>query len=312
MNIVFKVSDNVKKEMIEFYKDKSKPTPPPYTVFQAFDEDTVITMYESGKVMFQGLSADVDASLWRDMEKHLNNRVVDITPSEKKKDKKETFKTTKYFKMNTAGSDEVGTGDYFGPIVVSACFVKKEDVAFLQELKVGDSKKISDEQIKVIAPKLIKKIKYESIILDNVSYNKYNKENFNMNKMKAILHNKVLYKLINENKFDNYEVVIDQFVNQKKYYEHIGNTPYIVKNITFLTKAEDQVPSVACASIISRYIFLKEIEKIEKELGVIVPKGAGTIVDQFGVELVKKYGKDILNKYAKINFKNTEKILQQL
>ena len=29
--------------------------------FQAQDEDTVITMYESGKVMFQGTSADVDA-----------------------------------------------------------------------------------------------------------------------------------------------------------------------------------------------------------------------------------------------------------
>ena len=312
MNIVFKVSDNVKEKMIEFYKDKSKPTPPQYTVFQANDCDTVITMYESGKVMFQGVSADVDAALWRDMEKQLNNRDIDITPSEKKKDKKEQIKTTKFFKMNTAGSDEVGTGDYFGPIVVTACFVNKEDIPYLQELKVGDSKKISDDQIKVLAPKIINKIKYESIILDNTSYNKYANENFNMNKMKAILHNKVLYKLTSENKLDDYEIVIDQFVNKKKYFEYIDNTPYIVRNITFLTKAEDQVPAVACASIISRYIFLKELEKLEKELGVIIPKGAGIQVDEFGIELVKKYGKEILNKYAKINFKNTEKILQNL
>ena len=34
-----------------------------------------------------------------------------------------------------------------------------------------------------------------------------------------------------------------------------------VTNITFLTKAEDKVLSVACSSLISRYIFIKEINK---------------------------------------------------
>lgn len=309
MNIVFKVSDNVKEKMIEFYKDKMRPKTPPYAVFQATDADTIITLYESGKVMFQGISADIDAALWKDMEYHLNKKIIDITPSEKKKEKKEVIKTTKYFSQNTAGSDEVGTGDYFGPIVVTACYVEKKDIPFLQELKIGDSKKIDDNTIKKLAPQLIKKVKYESIILDNVSYNKYYKENYNMNKIKAILHNKVLYKLLNSNNLDIDSIVIDQFVNKNKYYEYISNTPYIVKNITFLTKAEDQVPSVACASIISRYIFLKEIEKMSRELNSEIPKGAGEQVDNFTKEIVQKYGKGILNKYVKLNFKNTEKIL---
>ena len=54
MNVVIKVNDEVKQKMIEYYKDKMRDKKIPYAVFQAKDEDTVITMYESGKVMFQG------------------------------------------------------------------------------------------------------------------------------------------------------------------------------------------------------------------------------------------------------------------
>ena len=64
MNVVIKVNDEVKQKMIEYYKDKMRDKKIPYVVFQAKDEDTVITMYESGKVMFQGPSADVDAAMW--------------------------------------------------------------------------------------------------------------------------------------------------------------------------------------------------------------------------------------------------------
>ena len=61
MNVVIKVDDDTKKEMIEYYKDKMRDKKIPYVVFQAQEEDTVITMYESGKVMFQGTSAAVYA-----------------------------------------------------------------------------------------------------------------------------------------------------------------------------------------------------------------------------------------------------------
>ena len=130
MTIVFKVSENVKEKMIEFYRDKRRPKTPPYAIFQAQEADTIITLYESGKVMFQGISADVDANLWVDMEKHLNHRNINISEKEKEKKKEDHF----YFYMNTIGSDEVGTGDFFGPIVVTAAFVTKEDISFLEEI----------------------------------------------------------------------------------------------------------------------------------------------------------------------------------
>ena len=53
MNVVIKIDDDTKKEMIDYYKDKIKEVDnkPPYVVFIAKEEDTTITMYESGKVM---------------------------------------------------------------------------------------------------------------------------------------------------------------------------------------------------------------------------------------------------------------------
>lgn len=308
MTIVFKVSDNVKEKMIKYYSDLRRDKTPPYAVFQATEADTIITLYESGKVMFQGISADIDANIWIDLERKLNNRIIDIKTGKEKKDSKE--KTNKYRKFdnyNTIGSDEVGTGDYFGPIVVTATFVSKENISFLDELKVTDSKKITDDVIKKIAPKIMEKIPYSSYILNNPDYNKFHKQNINMNKIKAILHNKVLLNIVNKN-LPYEKIVVDQFTPPKNYYGYLSDAKDKVINITFTPKAEDQCLSVACASIISRYIFLKTMHDISTELGIDIPKGAGTQVDEVGAKLVKEHGFEILNKYAKLNFKNTEKI----
>ena len=300
MNVVIKVNDEIKEKMIEYYKDKKRDKVIPYVVFQAQDEDTVITMYESGKVMFQGTTADVDAAMWG---------VALENTSEKKEAKKK--ENEKYYNCNAVGSDEVGTGDYFGPIVVTACYVKKEDIPFLEELGVGDSKKIDDSKILKIAPEIAKKIKYKSVILSNKEYNeKYTKE-LNMNKIKAILHNRVLYELVHEDVKYDY-IIVDEFARENRYYEYLNDQPVVQRGITFLTKAEDISPAVACGSIISRYLFLKEFDKMCDEIHIPLPKGAGKDVDTIGEEVVEKYGEDKLKEIAKFNFKNTDRILHTM
>ena len=76
-----------------------------------------------------------------------------------------------------------------------------------------------------------------------------------MNKIKAILHNKALLTLLNKDSYNYDMIVVDQFVNKTKYFEYLKGNPNVVRNITFTTKAEDKCLSVACASIISRYLF---------------------------------------------------------
>lgn len=300
MNVVIKVSDETKEKIIEYYKDLKKDKEIPYTVFQAQDGDTTVTMYTSGKVMFQGVSADVDANMWREIDGQKSEE-------EEKKDKRDE----KLSNLSSVGSDEVGTGDYFGPIVVSATYVDKKDFAFLRDLSVGDSKKINDDKIKEIAPKIIKRIKYRSLVIDNKQYNDLHKDN-NMNKLKAVLHNKVLWSLINEEKIEPELIVVDEFAREKKYYSYIEESPNIQRNITFMTKAEDKNLAVACASIISRYLFLREFDKLSDSLKIPLVKGAGPAVDEIGKEVVEKYGKEKLKEVAKYNFNNTTRIIGNL
>ncbi len=301
MNIVIKVNEETKQKMIEYYKDKVRDKKIPYAIFQAQEEDTVITLYESGKAMFQGTSADVDAAMW--------GTVLDNTKEKQEEQKK---KDLKYHNCSSVGSDEVGTGDYFGPIVVTAAYVKKEDVDRLGKLGVGDSKKITDEKIKKITPELIKIVKYRSMILTNKEYNEKYTKDINMNKIKAILHNKVLYQLMTEEKPNVDYIVVDEFAREKRYYEYLEGIPNVQRNITFMTKAEDKNLAVASASIISRYIFLKEFDKLCDSIHIPLPKGAGKDVDEIGEEVVEKYGEDKLKEIAKFNFKNTDRILHTL
>ncbi len=297
-NIVFKVDKDTQEKMIKYYSDKKRNKEIPYVVFQAEDNDTVITLYTSGKVMFQGVSADVDALMWQEM--------MGVYDDNKEED------MFNYQNYNCVGSDEVGTGDYFGPIVVTASYVTTDDVTFLRELGVCDSKKIPDEKILKIAPMIAKRIKYHSVILSNKEYNEKYSLNVNMNKIKAILHNKVLYQLVSEDKVDCQYVIVDEFARENKYYAYLNGINDVQKGITFMTKAEDKCLAVACSSIISRYIFLKEFDKLSDSLNLPLPKGAGKDVDLIGEEVVEKYGEEKLQEIAKLNFNNTKRILHTL
>lgn len=298
MNVVIKVSDSTKEKMIKYYEGKKRDKVIPYVVFQAEEEDTVITMYESGKVMFQGVSADVDATMWKEIDGQ-NISKKEVTAEDKK-----------YYNCSSIGSDEVGTGDYFGPIVVSSCFVDKALIPELEKLGIRDSKKIDDAKILKIAPTVSKLVKYKSVILSNAEYNEKHGSSNNMNKIKAIMHNKVLYDLVHSDNYNYDYIIVDEFARENRYYDYIKESSNVQKGITFLTKAEDKNLAVACASIISRYIFIKEFDKLSDSLHIPLPKGAGGQVDKIGEEIVEKYGKDKLKEVAKLNFKNTERILK--
>lgn len=301
MNIVLKVNKEVQDKMIEYYTPKKRDKQIPYVLLQADDNDTVITMYTSGKVMFQGVSADVDAVMWQEM--------MGVSKEEKKKKDEQN---QKYHDCNSVGSDEVGTGDYFGPIVVTASYVTRGDVKFLEELGVCDSKKINDEKILKIAPQIAKRVKYRSLILSNLEYNtKYTKD-INMNKIKSIMHNKVLYQLVHEEQPEYDYIIVDEFAREARYYGYLTGISDVQRDITFMTKAEDKNLAVACSSIISRYIFLKEFDKLSDSLGIPLVKGAGSEVDKIGEEVVEKYGEEKLKEIAKLNFANTKRILHTM
>ena len=147
-------------------------------------------------------------------------------------------------------------------------------------------------------------------MLSNKEYNDNYGKDMNMNKIKAVLHNKVLTEMVKDNDYDY--IVVDQFESEKSYYNHLSDVPNPLKDITFITKAEDKCLSVAVSSLISRYIFIKEMDKLGDKYGIFLPKGANYYVEDVGIKLVNKYGEKILHDIAKLNFSNTDRILKEV
>ena len=75
-------------------------------------------------------------------------------------------------------------------------------------------------------------------------------------------------------------------------------------------KAENKYIAVACASIVARETFLKEIDKMSEELGYKIILGASNKVDELAKKILDEKGMDYLKQYIKFHFKNTQKILE--
>ena len=208
------------------------------------------------------------------------------------------------------GSDEVGTGDYFGPVIVTAAYVDETAMALLEKLGVTDSKLLNDEKILQIGPKLIKSIDYASIAVNPKEYNRGRYEvGLNMNAMKATLHNRVLLNL--SKRHPGVKLYQDQFANPSTYYGYLKYEEEVARDITFSTKGELAFISVAAASCIARYHFLRKMEQLAKQLGVDkIPFGSGKEVDLFAKTILEKIGEERLGEFVKLNFENTKRLLE--
>ena len=262
-------------------------TPPQYAKWQLKPENCVITCYTSGKTVFQGKDANVYAAAFMQGQDEIPN----------------TATTNQY---PQAGSDEVGTGDYFGPVCVCASYVTQDNVDFLIKLGVRDSKQMSDADMLKIGPLLMERIPHSLLIVPPQKYNRVHESN-NLNAIKAKLHNQAYINLAKKIELPSFKI-IDQFTPETSYYRYLQNEPQIIRGIHFETKAEDKYLSVAVGSIISRYGFLKTWEEMEKKYNMTLPKGSGDKVDIVAQEFVERYGFERLGEIAKLHFKNTEKI----
>lgn len=250
-----------------------------------------VSIYKSGKVVFQGSSLSM-------FKEYMGS--ADLSTKENKGDKKETF--FPYDSYNTIGSDEVGTGDVFGPVVVATAFVMKKDVDYLKTIGVTDSKKIKDDKIISLAEILLKKIKNIVLVVRCEKFNDEEKK-YNLNQMKAMLHNQNIKEMASIVKYDY--VCLDQFAEKNKYFSYLGKDAF--KNINFETKGEVKSIAVAAASIIARYYFLNEMERLKVLYGYPLPKGAGKDADLLIKKIREEEKAELFYHIAKMNYKNFKK-----
>ncbi|MGD7044179.1 ribonuclease HIII [Jeotgalibacillus proteolyticus] len=303
-NAVLSLPNDVINDMKKHYSHILKNTTPPGAVFAAKSSAYSITAYKSGKVLFQGKEGEKESAKWADKSSTSSPRQKESTAAKTKAVLPPSIST-----MSIIGSDEVGTGDYFGPITVAACYVRKDQIALLQEYGVKDSKHLKDPAIIEIAKKLIQTIPYSLLTLPNEKYNERQSSGWTQGKIKAVLHNQAILHVISKITPEKPEgILIDQFAEKDVYYRHLKNQPDIMReNVYFSTKAEGIHLAVAAASIIARYAFLRAMDDLSADAGFTLPKGAGAKVDIMAAKLIKQKGLHELNHFAKLHFANTQK-----
>lgn len=213
-----------------------------------------------------------------------------------------------YISSAQIGSDEVGKGDFFGPLIVVASYVDSKDLKMIEEYKITDSKKISDEKHLEVGKILSKKSKNYTILVSPKKLSSINKSGVNINKTLAILHNLAHKKLIE--KYDlstNIPVYVDQFESIDSYKSQVGEE-LIKNNLFFQTQGESHYPSVALSSCIARYLFLTEWKKMEEKLKMNIPKGASSDVVKAYNILKKTYSTSELEEYVKTFFKTYKEV----
>lgn len=292
--VSYKIDLETKQKIENFYLDYKMPNDGDYICFFAKVDNLTITIYESKKgykVVFTGKNALYEAKIFN----------PDAEISESKSERKIDFIDLN----NQCGSDEVGFGDFFGPLVVVGVYFDSSLTKKLDSIK--DSKKLTDEFILSFVPTIIKNVTFSKLTVHNEKYNSLIKKGYNMNQIKAMLHNRVLLNL-QKRKPDCKTFYIDQFCDEKLYYKYLKNEKEIVRNITFKTKGESYYPSVALASMIARYCFLQEMDVLSKKYNMNFPKGASKTVDEFATVFIQKYSLEELKKVCKTNFTNFSKL----
>lgn len=297
-NTVLKLPEETIVRLMDLYRKDEKPSNNPHARFAAKLPDVAITVYTSGKVMFQGNGATREAGKWGTVQ----------TVADSPRTKGDALPPD-FTKRSVLGSDETGTGDFFGPITVAACFVPARQIELAKELGVKDSKQLTDDYMRRIAPDLKETFAHSVLTLPNPKYNEVQSKGWSQGKIKALLHNQALKHVLHKIAPEKPEaILIDQFAEREIYYKHIANEPEIIReDVLFSTKAENLHVSVACASIIARVAFLEEMDRLSQQAGVPLPKGAGAVVDEAAAKILLTRGEAFLKSITKAHFANTKK-----
>lgn len=202
------------------------------------------------------------------------------------------------------GVDESGKGDYFGPLVIAACYVGPEHLAELEGVK--DSKKLTDPISLRLAGKIREVCPHSIISIGPAKYNELYAKFKNLNTLLAWGHARAIENVLELQPATH--VISDQFAAgglavKKALYEK-------GKGIEFrsMVRAEADI-AVAAASILARAEFLMRLKRLGNEYGIELPKGAGNVIGT-AQRFVASQGADALGNIAKLHFKTTQQVLR--
>ena len=214
-----------------------------------------------------------------------------------------------YYPLSPIGCDETGSGDFFGPLCVVACYIDERDYDWLMSLNIRDPKLMTPQEVIDIAREIKDRLVYSLLILDNSHYNQMAAAGHNLANIKAKLYNQAVTNVMQKVAMKIDKKVVNQFVSPKTYYNYLKSEVIVVKDLSFEQKGEEQYFAIMCSSILSKYAFYQYFNNMSKSLKVKLPRGnTSSVVDHVAVSIAKKYGKKMLLKVTKTNMTNYKRI----
>ena len=211
------------------------------------------------------------------------------------------------------GTDEVGKGDYFGPLVAAGVYVNPEICEELRELGVRDSKTISDSRVRKLAQEIRRRLRsYVSPVevmplRYNSLYVSFVEQGQVLNHLLAWAHAKVIQNLLN--RVDCRHILVDRFANDDVLVSQLQKVRSGIE-VKQVPKAESDI-AVAAASIIAREVFLRRLDYLSEQYQIKLPKGASHVIET-GRQFVDLHGVEALRHVAKMHFKTTTDILKKI
>jgi ribonuclease HIII len=269
----------------------------PYQQFLAKKPDIVINLYTNGKVVFGGTNT---------IERQ---RVEEYLGSLGAADVAKHVKEYAPIQVSGTriGTDEVGKGDYFGPLVIGGVIASEAQARQLKEIGVRDSKSLSDTTIKDIAVKvrqILRSTQFEVIVIGPLKYNMLHRDMQNVNGILGWGHARAIENLLAKDPACQ-TAIADQF----------GDLSYIEralmrqgKKVNLIqTPGGEREISVAAASVLARSEFIDRMREMSETYGMQFPKGSTNVIPT-AERFVLKYGDRALLNVAKIHFSITRKI----
>jgi ribonuclease HIII len=273
----------------------------PYARYSAATKTYNVTFYESGKLVVQGKGTQefIEFVLEPEIlkEARLGYEAV-LNPD---------------LLLPRIGVDESGKGDFFGPMCVAGVYVNETVLRMWQDKGVRDSKSISsDKRISELADVIRKTPGCVNTVvpIGNEAYNRLHTKLGSVNAILAWGHARVIENLMAQKHQmipPPVRAISDQFARTKTTVQRalmpLGREIELIQR----HKAEEDM-AVAAASILARNEFVSRLQRMGKEYGLTLPKGASAQVEEVGREFVEKHGADNLPKVAKMHFRTSYKV----
>jgi ribonuclease HIII len=252
----------------------------PYELLHIQDGDIDITVYKSGKVVHNNSIA--------------SQEIISLIL---KKERNYDF---------LLGSDEVGKGEWYGPLVTSAVALTPDDILKFRKLGVKDSKLLRKDALQKLAEVILRSnLVFKNVVLMPEKYNamfqEFAKEGKSLNDLLAWAHVAAIKDVLERipAKESRIKIIIDKF-DAEKTDLRLASAKIRQSNIEVIQSStgDTEIP-VSMASILAKNQFEELVTDLEEKSGINFRKTDPKSIDC-----------NILPLVAKTHFKNISELLK--